>query len=212
MILSVAEPVPMTGIEKMSEDTVLQRSLGVDGVEYALKMAARAKVAAESIHKEGPVTGEIVYTASKIGAEMIVMGASDPKGIPGLLLGNIAEEVVKRAACTVLVIRPTESEVRAIMDTISGFKGSVKTIEIADITGSAKFKLGAGLFAIYALGYSLFTLVGSFDKQIFGMRLLGLNIALISGMTLIVVAIGMAILYNWYVARSEKGTAEGASP
>jgi nucleotide-binding universal stress UspA family protein len=205
IVLLVKEQTPVTGMEKMAEDKALGRVPGVDGIQYARKIAAMRNVSAEFQTREGPVVREIVQTATQTGAEAIVIGSSDPRGISGFMLGNVAEAVVKQSPCTVLVIKPTEAEVKAALDMVNGFRAATPTIDITDITGSKKFRLGLVLFALYIGGYALFTLVGSFGKGVFSQRLLGLNVALVSGMALIFIAIAMAIGYNWYVVRSETG-------
>jgi nucleotide-binding universal stress UspA family protein len=203
VVLSVKEQTPITSMEKMAGDSALARVPGVDGLDYARKMAGMRNVSAEYITKDGPVVGEIIHMATKVGAETIVIGSSDPRGISGFLLGNVAESVVKLSPCTVLVIKPTPDELKATMEMINGFRETVRTIDISDITGSKRFKLGLVLFAIYLCGYASFTLAGSFDRSLFRQSLLGLNVALVTGMTLIFVAIAIAIGYNWYVDRRE---------
>ena len=205
IVLYVKEQTPVTGMEKMAEDTALGRMPGVDGVQYAEKMAATRNISVEFLTREGPVVREIVHTATERGVETIVIGSSDPRGISGFMLGNVAEAVVKQSPCTVLVIKPTEAEVKAALDMVNGFRAAAAVIDISDITGSKKFRLGLGLFALYIGGYALFTLVGSFDKSVFSQGLLGLNVALVSGLVLIFLAIAMAVGYNWYVVRSETG-------
>ncbi len=44
--------------------------------------------------------------ADKSKADMIVMGTVGRVGIPGLLIGNTAEEVLQTATCSVLAIKP----------------------------------------------------------------------------------------------------------
>jgi nucleotide-binding universal stress UspA family protein len=206
IVLQVNEQTPVTGMEKMAGDSALGRVPNVDGIQYASKIAAMKNVRAEFITREGPVVAEIIHTAVKQGAQAIVLGNSDPRGISGFMLGNVAESVVKHSPCTVLVIKPTEAEIKAALDLVNGFRAAAPAIDISDITGSKKFRLGLVLFALYIGGYTLFTLVGSFDKSFFSQGFLSLNVALVSGMALIFIAIAMAVGYNWYVVRTETGT------
>jgi len=56
----------------------------------------------------------IVQLASDLGADLIVIGTHNPKGIERLLLGSVAESTVRSARCPVLVIPPppkSETEV-----------------------------------------------------------------------------------------------------
>lgn len=52
----------------------------------------------------GPVTHTIIELAESIGAGLIIMASHDPKAID-LLLGSTADQVVRRAHCSVLVVR-----------------------------------------------------------------------------------------------------------
>jgi uncharacterized membrane protein (DUF485 family) len=67
-----------------------------------------------------------------------------------------------------------------------------------------KFRVGLILFAIYIVGYTLFTLAGTFFKGILMMRIGGLNLGVISGMLIIVSAIVIAVLYNWFAGKTEE--------
>lgn len=52
----------------------------------------------------GPVARTIIERAGSIDASLIVMASHDPKAID-LLLGSTADQVVRRAHCSVLVVR-----------------------------------------------------------------------------------------------------------
>jgi nucleotide-binding universal stress UspA family protein len=53
----------------------------------------------------GDPAGEIVRIAAEEGAEMIVLGTHGRTGVTRLLMGSVAEAVVRRAPCPVLVYR-----------------------------------------------------------------------------------------------------------
>ncbi len=79
--------------------------------------AAQAKLAAMAtefsrpghevqVHSEtGVPADEIVRIAKETGADMIVLGTHGWTGIRHLLMGSVAEKVVKGAHCPVLVVR-----------------------------------------------------------------------------------------------------------
>lgn len=50
----------------------------------------------------------IVTLASAVDADLIVLGTHGRQGLERILLGSVAEEVVRRAPCGVLVIRPRD--------------------------------------------------------------------------------------------------------
>ncbi len=67
-----------------------------------------------------------------------------------------------------------------------------------------KFRVGLSLFIFYIIGYSLFTLAGTFFKTILTLRVLGLNLGILSGMIIIISAIFIAVLYNWFAGKTEE--------
>lgn len=52
----------------------------------------------------GPIARAIVDTAEERGTDLIVMASHDP-GMMDLLLGSTADQVVRRAHCSVLIVR-----------------------------------------------------------------------------------------------------------
>jgi uncharacterized membrane protein (DUF485 family) len=67
-----------------------------------------------------------------------------------------------------------------------------------------KFRAGLALFAVYIVGYTLFTLAGTFFRGILTLRLGGLNLGIVSGMLIIISAIVIAVLYNWFAGKTEE--------
>lgn len=55
----------------------------------------------------GDPAGEIVRIATDEGAELIVLGTHGRTGVTRLLMGSVAEAIVRRAPCPVLVYRET---------------------------------------------------------------------------------------------------------
>ena len=58
--------------------------------------------------RSGSPIERIVEYANAPRIDLIVMGTHGRSGISHLLLGSVAENVVRRAACSVLTVRPTE--------------------------------------------------------------------------------------------------------
>jgi nucleotide-binding universal stress UspA family protein len=73
----------------------------------------RAGSFAEEIHKgkllghlaAGDPCHEILQMAARLKADLVIVGTHDRKGIDRLLMGSVAEHVVRRASCPVLVVR-----------------------------------------------------------------------------------------------------------
>ncbi|MEK7715145.1 MAG: universal stress protein, partial [candidate division NC10 bacterium] len=56
---------------------------------------------------------EIVKAAEKEGADMIVMGTHGRSGLNRLLLGSVAERVIRLAPCPVLTVRQPQGKEHA---------------------------------------------------------------------------------------------------
>jgi nucleotide-binding universal stress UspA family protein len=84
---------------------------------YDANQKALAKLIADRAGKApfGPPlleTGEprdlIVQTATKLGADLIVMGTHGRRGFRRLMLGSVAESISRAAPCPVLLVRAEE--------------------------------------------------------------------------------------------------------
>jgi len=64
------------------------------------------KVDWEKSTEEGQAATAIVRQAENIQADMIVIGTHGRSGLPHMLLGSVAEKVVRTASCSVVTIRP----------------------------------------------------------------------------------------------------------
>jgi nucleotide-binding universal stress UspA family protein len=56
----------------------------------------------------GAPAAEIVWFAAHVSAELIVVGTAGRRGFSRLLLGSVAEKVVRLAGCPVMVVRATQ--------------------------------------------------------------------------------------------------------
>jgi nucleotide-binding universal stress UspA family protein len=56
---------------------------------------------------EGDAADEILRVARETNADLIVLGTHGRKGLGRLLLGSVAEQVVRKAACPVVTVKPT---------------------------------------------------------------------------------------------------------
>ena len=74
------------------------------------KALARVRDAATDVHLEtvllhGKPAEEIVRYAREKGVDLIVIGSQGKQGIARLLLGSVAEHVIRTAGCRVLVVK-----------------------------------------------------------------------------------------------------------
>jgi nucleotide-binding universal stress UspA family protein len=68
-------------------------------------MMKKARIEAANEILDGPAAAAIVRYADEAGAELVVVGAHGRTGLTRLLLGSVAEKIVRSASCSVLVVR-----------------------------------------------------------------------------------------------------------
>jgi Universal stress protein family len=68
------------------------------------------RVPATTEVRGGAAGSEIVKAAVDYGADLIVMTTHGRSGLPHLVLGSVAEHVIRHARCPVLAIRANETE------------------------------------------------------------------------------------------------------
>jgi nucleotide-binding universal stress UspA family protein len=56
--------------------------------------------------REGPPFLEILKAAEEISAHLIILGTHGRTGLPHILMGSVAERVVRKSSCPVMTIRP----------------------------------------------------------------------------------------------------------
>ena len=99
----VLRPVATSGVASLADAPAL-----VDQIDRALASratkAAELGVACQTKLLEGHPAQEIVEYANKTGADMIVVGTHGRTGIQHAVLGSVAERVVQRSTCPVVVI------------------------------------------------------------------------------------------------------------
>jgi nucleotide-binding universal stress UspA family protein len=74
----------------------------------ALVRSARAQTRAEVMGHflVGDPTAEVLRLCEQLHPELLVVGTHDHVGLERLILGSIAETLVRKAGCSVLVVRP----------------------------------------------------------------------------------------------------------
>lgn len=71
------------------------------------KLIAASKSSGHPVHVElvqGPPTQVVTETAEKGGYDLIIVGAHGKRGVRRLLLGSVAENTIRHAPCSVLVV------------------------------------------------------------------------------------------------------------
>lgn len=85
---------------------------------YLRALAERLRGAGLAVHEEhpaGPAAGLIVGRAAELGADLIAMTTLGRGGLGRLVFGSVADEVLRHAACPVLLVRVAQ-EPRAPVD------------------------------------------------------------------------------------------------
>lgn len=67
----------------------------------------------EHLLAEGDPAAEIIRVAAAQDCQLIVLGTHGRTGLDRLLMGSVAEQVMRRAACPVLTVKPPPSSVPA---------------------------------------------------------------------------------------------------
>jgi nucleotide-binding universal stress UspA family protein len=207
IILKVIETAPIVDVERMAESSALMRpGVDGDGVEYAKELADEERVPFKVLIKEGPVVGEILRAVEEEKPELIVLGTSSVHGLNRLYLGSVAKAVVSQAPISVVVIKPTIEEIDKVKRLLKRVTEPSPERAVRSIIRTRQFKIGVYLFAIYVISYSAFILAGSYAKDLFRQEMLGMNVGTVTGITIILVTIGLAIGFNWYAGRSEEAS------
>lgn len=95
---------PMTG----TPNTPLHQERKEEGIEIlnrAEKILRDQGVPCHTLLAEGPVAQQIINVAEDNGADYIFMGSRGLRGLKRMLLGSVADSVIKYAHCAVTVIR-----------------------------------------------------------------------------------------------------------
>jgi nucleotide-binding universal stress UspA family protein/uncharacterized membrane protein (DUF485 family) len=203
IILSVIELTPSVEVEQHAENVGLRRCPDIDGMMFARELAKQNGVEAEEITQEGPVAGTIVHVAEEFKVETIIMGCSKPHGITELYLGDVARSVIKMAKCEVVAINPTEEQGKVALVMARKMATRPKAVTVKTIISTKQFKVGLVLFTIFISIYSALLLLGSFERSVMAETVGKLNVGMVLGFTVIILAIVMAVVFNWYASKQE---------
>jgi len=90
----------MTATYLEAQETEAQRLL-----QASRERVQRAGLQGESLLVQGPPPQTILDTAGEQGVDLIIMGTHGRTGLARVLLGSVAEHVVRQGPCPVLVVR-----------------------------------------------------------------------------------------------------------
>jgi nucleotide-binding universal stress UspA family protein len=100
-------PVPSTVLQD------LERSIVAELDRLAAMLRAEG-ISVETQHVIGSPVHEICHAAAELDADLIVMGTHGRTGLRHVILGSVAEKVVRRAPCAVLTVHPSGEAAHAL--------------------------------------------------------------------------------------------------
>ena len=106
----LASTVPMVGdgyvAPEVYEDLVASaRAYGKKNLDALVAKAKKAGVRATSVLLEGVAHEQIVRTARRLRADLVVVGTHGRTGLAKVFLGSVAGRVVAIASCPVMTVR-----------------------------------------------------------------------------------------------------------
>lgn len=104
----ITNPYPYLGPpfnEAAAWETMIRHRANTALKEWPLPKGYSALKVVRLIRTGSPVLNIVDY-AQEIGSDLIVMGTHGRTGFSHLFLGSVAENVVRRATCSVLTVRP----------------------------------------------------------------------------------------------------------
>ena len=90
-----------------------QRRWVDETLERRARSARAAGLLARAIVRTGPPASTIAETAAEEEADLVVVGTHGRSGLDRLIVGSVAERVVRLATCPVLVVKTADTVARA---------------------------------------------------------------------------------------------------
>jgi len=110
-VLSVIEPSYVWNVARMN-DTPQETAESL--VNLAVKRLQNGCTQACGLVKQGDAKTVIVDEATRLGADLVVVGSKGHSGVTDFLLGGVAQSVVRFAPCSVRVVRLGPREAPAV--------------------------------------------------------------------------------------------------
>jgi nucleotide-binding universal stress UspA family protein len=101
--LPVYPEVAVASIQRVWEE---QRRWAEEQLAERIEVAAGRGLAARYLLRTGTAPEEIVRTATDEHADLVVVGTHGRTGLDRLMIGSVAERVVRVAPCPVLTVKP----------------------------------------------------------------------------------------------------------
>jgi nucleotide-binding universal stress UspA family protein len=108
VVAALSNPYPYLGPpfnEAMSWETMIRQKARAALDEWPLPEGFATLKIVRALRSGSP-SAHIVQYAQEMGIDLIVMGTHGRSGFSHLLMGSVAENVVRRASCSVLTVPP----------------------------------------------------------------------------------------------------------
>jgi nucleotide-binding universal stress UspA family protein len=93
------------GVEPIVLPPLTPDDLEPDWQDFLSKLSLSG-IAWEKQTREGPAARRIAEAAAELSADLVVIGTHGRSGVAHMLLGSVAEAVVRGSDCSVLTVRP----------------------------------------------------------------------------------------------------------
>jgi universal stress protein A len=112
MLLNVVEPRPMAvdiSLNYVPLEEDLEKAATED-LELLLGELRATGINADGLVRIGNPADIILERLNELDVNLVIMGSHGKKGLSRLLMGSVAETIVRRAVCPVLIVKDDEKE------------------------------------------------------------------------------------------------------
>ena len=109
-------PTPLLDAMVVSEMSLQLRENLYDSAQREMNqryLAQAGKVPCEAVIRDGDPSRELASLIQERGVDLLVVGSTGLSGLAGVFFGSVAAKAVRRASCSVLVVRPAPGGDRA---------------------------------------------------------------------------------------------------
>jgi universal stress protein A len=103
-------PSPDVAVPSVMEVWEEQRRWVSQELERRVADAVTRGLRSRAVVKMGPAAAGLVEAVNEVGGDLVVVGTHGRTGLERVLLGSVAEQVVRAAPCAVLTVKPRARE------------------------------------------------------------------------------------------------------
>lgn len=112
VLLNIVEPRPMAvdmSLSYVPLEEDLEKAARED-LEEIIRMEKEKGVEVQAEVRIGTPSELILETAEELDVNLVILGSHGKSGLSRLLMGSVAESVVRKATCPVLIVKAEEKE------------------------------------------------------------------------------------------------------